>query len=305
MSPGSGIGSRPGPAVLRWSSRPRPGRPASDPRGPRRRPAVPAAPARPAPRRSIPRGSPADVMGGVQDQVVTTDMDTLATALYVKTDDLLKGSPYLARWRPAAGIAPKLTDAELATLAVMQALLGFASESRWLRHARAHLGHPVSLSSAPARVQQAAAGLGSADHGRRLAQRQNRSTHPPVPDRIRSLTWNRSSSRAGVAGRRRCRSAVSTTAISRSPSSPSGFSAGSLPSFASGVSLLFDVLTRTKIADPDARGDGWSAADHSRRPLSSAILASRSGYEARSRAVHVRAAIVTLTHDRADVADTK
>jgi len=27
-------------------------------------------------------------------------------------------------------------------------------------------------------------------------------------------------------------------------------------------------------------------------------------YEARSRAVHVRAAIVTLAHDRADVADT-
>jgi hypothetical protein len=41
------------------------------------------------------------------------------------------------------------------------------------------------------------------------------------------------------------------------------------------------------------------------RPLSSAIMASRSGYEARSRAVHVRAAIVTLAHDRADVADTK
>jgi hypothetical protein len=68
-------------------------------------------------------------------------MDTLATALYVKTDDLLKASPYLARWRPAAGIAPKLSDAELVTLAVLQALLGFTSESRWLRHARAHLGH--------------------------------------------------------------------------------------------------------------------------------------------------------------------
>jgi hypothetical protein len=39
------------------------------------------------------------------------------------------------------GLAPKLSDAELVTLAVMQALLGFTSESRWLRHARAHLGH--------------------------------------------------------------------------------------------------------------------------------------------------------------------
>jgi Transposase DDE domain len=72
---------------------------------------------------------------------VTNDLDTLATALYVKTDDLLKASPYLARWRPAVGIAPKLTDAELVTLAVLQALLGFTSESRWLRYARAHLRH--------------------------------------------------------------------------------------------------------------------------------------------------------------------
>ena len=29
-----------------------------------------------------------------------TDLDTLATALYVKTDDLLKESPHLAPWRP-------------------------------------------------------------------------------------------------------------------------------------------------------------------------------------------------------------
>jgi Transposase DDE domain len=72
---------------------------------------------------------------------VTTDIDTLATALYVKTDDLLKESPHLAPWRPRVGIAPRLTDAELVTLAVMQALLGYTSESRWLRHARAHLGH--------------------------------------------------------------------------------------------------------------------------------------------------------------------
>lgn len=72
---------------------------------------------------------------------MTNNLDTLATALYVKTDDLLKDTPELAPWRPAVGIAPKLTDAELVTLAVMQALLGFTSESRWLRHARAHLGH--------------------------------------------------------------------------------------------------------------------------------------------------------------------
>jgi len=72
---------------------------------------------------------------------VKTDLDTLATALYVKTDDLLKESPQLAPCRPDVGIAPKLGDAELVTLAVMQALPGFTSEARWLRHARAHLRH--------------------------------------------------------------------------------------------------------------------------------------------------------------------
>ena len=72
---------------------------------------------------------------------MTNDIDTLATALYVRTDDLLKQRPDLAPWRPATGLQPRLSDAELVTLAVMQALLGFTSESRWLRHARAHLGH--------------------------------------------------------------------------------------------------------------------------------------------------------------------
>jgi len=72
---------------------------------------------------------------------VTNNLDTLATALYVTIDDLLQESPELAPWRPAIGITPKLTDAELVTLAVMQALRGFTSESRWLRFAHAHMTH--------------------------------------------------------------------------------------------------------------------------------------------------------------------
>jgi hypothetical protein len=68
------------------------------------------------------------------------DLDTLATALYVKIDDALRADPTLARPRPKVGIAPKLSDAELLTLAVMQAFLGFTSETRWLRHAHSHLG---------------------------------------------------------------------------------------------------------------------------------------------------------------------
>ena len=67
------------------------------------------------------------------------DLDTLATALYVRTDDLLKASPERVPWRPKVGIAPKLSDAELLTLAVMQVLQGFNEEARWLRHARSHL----------------------------------------------------------------------------------------------------------------------------------------------------------------------
>ena len=69
------------------------------------------------------------------------DLDTLATALYVRTDDLLNASPERAPWRPANGIAPRISDAELITLAVLQALLGHTSEARWLRYTRTHLHH--------------------------------------------------------------------------------------------------------------------------------------------------------------------
>jgi len=72
---------------------------------------------------------------------VTTNLDTLATALYARIDDELKASPWLAPWRPAIGITPTLSDAELLTLAVMSALLGFTSERRWLRHASRDLRH--------------------------------------------------------------------------------------------------------------------------------------------------------------------
>jgi hypothetical protein len=72
---------------------------------------------------------------------VTNNLDTLATAVYVTTDDLLKERPDLAPRRPAVGIEPQLSDAELVSLAVMQAMLGYTSEARWLRHARAHLRH--------------------------------------------------------------------------------------------------------------------------------------------------------------------
>lgn len=72
---------------------------------------------------------------------MATKLDSLATALYVTVDDLIKEHPDLVPWRPAVGFAPDLSDAELVTLAVMQGLLGYTSERRWLRYANAHLRH--------------------------------------------------------------------------------------------------------------------------------------------------------------------
>jgi len=67
---------------------------------------------------------------------VNPDLDTLLTALYVKTDDYLKAVGEPAR----PGRRKQLTDAELVTLAVAQAILGYHSEARWLRYAYIHLG---------------------------------------------------------------------------------------------------------------------------------------------------------------------
>lgn len=60
------------------------------------------------------------------------DLDTLLTALYCFTDDLLITRRQLGR--------PKqLTDAELVWLVVAQVLLNRPSEAAWLRYARKHL----------------------------------------------------------------------------------------------------------------------------------------------------------------------
>ena len=63
---------------------------------------------------------------------MTTDLNTLLTALYVKIDDWL-GRP------TRTGRPPKLSDAKLLTLAVAQVLLGVRSEARWLRFVPRHL----------------------------------------------------------------------------------------------------------------------------------------------------------------------
>ena len=75
------------------------------------------------------------------EALVDTDLDTLATAIYVSTDDLLKARPDLTPWRPAVGMKPLVSDAELVTLAVLSAVLGFDDEARWVRHVRAQWRH--------------------------------------------------------------------------------------------------------------------------------------------------------------------
>jgi Transposase DDE domain len=67
---------------------------------------------------------------------VTTDLDTLLTALYVLVDDhVIEPGPR----RP--GHPKRLTDAELVCLAVAQVLLGARSEHHWLRMCYGRLGH--------------------------------------------------------------------------------------------------------------------------------------------------------------------
>ncbi len=70
---------------------------------------------------------------------MNADLDALATAVYVTIDDALIADPSLAPERPSVGTAIELSDAELLTLAVLQALLGYTNEARWIRYARGHL----------------------------------------------------------------------------------------------------------------------------------------------------------------------
>ncbi|MFC4121681.1 hypothetical protein ACFO0F_54530 [Nonomuraea zeae] len=75
----------------------------------------------------------------------------------MKIDDQLIASPDLAPERPRIGMQPRLSDAELVTPAVLSALLGFTSERRWLRYARAHLSGPSPTCPASAAATTACA----------------------------------------------------------------------------------------------------------------------------------------------------
>ena len=64
-------------------------------------------------------------------KVVSKDLNTLLTALYVLIDD------HVVSPRTGRGHRPDLTDSELICLAVAQALLGYPNERRWVRHVHA------------------------------------------------------------------------------------------------------------------------------------------------------------------------
>ncbi len=61
------------------------------------------------------------------------DLDLLLIAVYCIADDFLPSGPGNARRR--------ITDAELITLCVAQAIMGIPSDPRFLRAARRQLGH--------------------------------------------------------------------------------------------------------------------------------------------------------------------
>jgi hypothetical protein len=65
---------------------------------------------------------------------VLADLDSLLTALYVLADDLLPR-------RRGPGRRPRISDAEVVALAVAQVFLDCPKERRFLRFARARLGH--------------------------------------------------------------------------------------------------------------------------------------------------------------------
>jgi len=69
---------------------------------------------------------------------VNTQLNTLLTTLYVYLDDHVLPDLGVSRAR-RPGRKPVLSDAELLCLAVAQHLLGFSSETRWIRYSRIHL----------------------------------------------------------------------------------------------------------------------------------------------------------------------
>ena len=91
------------------------------------------------------------------------DLDTLATALYVTTDDLLRPTPSVAPWRPRGGITPQLERRRAAHPGGDAGPARLHQRARWLRYAARHLRAMFPYLPHTARLQQAAAQAGRHD----------------------------------------------------------------------------------------------------------------------------------------------
>ena len=80
------------------------------------------------------------------------DLDTLCTVVYCTADDLLPEPPGNAR--------RMVTDAEVVTLCVAQAIMGIPSDRRFLKVARKRLAHLFPADPVAARVLQASPPFG-------------------------------------------------------------------------------------------------------------------------------------------------
>jgi hypothetical protein len=107
----------------------------------------------------------------VEGQFVTTNLNTLLTALHVKIDDLLGH-----RTRP--GRPPKLSDAELLTLAVAQVGSGL------LKPARVEVAEQLILSARPHRAARSPAPLPPLGQMRPLGAERGVAAVPRVDPRV-------------------------------------------------------------------------------------------------------------------------
>ena len=100
------------------------------------------------------------------------DLDLLCIAVYCTADDLLPEPPGNAR--------RMVTDAEVVTLCVAQAIMGIPSDRRFLKVARKHLGHLFPEIPSQSGVFQASPPLGGHD---RVADQRVREPEPRLHGR--------------------------------------------------------------------------------------------------------------------------
>ena len=81
--------------------------------------------------------------------LMDTGLEALAAAKHITVNDLLMDYPEVLPSRPRVGIVAVTSDAEIITLAVVQALLGHTSETRWIRRLRTDTNLPTCAPCSP------------------------------------------------------------------------------------------------------------------------------------------------------------